>query len=555
MERSGNKHWRRPAWVALHSILLYLAPITNSHAAHLDTATAAIGVLAFRGADVAAEEWKPLVDHLNKSVDGHHFTLVPLTLDDIKHRVESKQLDFVITSAASFAMLEEEYGVSQIATVRWQKNGVAYAHFSSVIFSRRDNEAIQHLEDLKGRRFMAVHPDAFGGWWTAWRELRQHGVQVEDLAKLSYSGFPQDDVVYAVREGVADAGTVRAGVLEALAAKGQIKLDDFRILNAQPLDEYPFAHSTRLYPELTFAMLQSTHQELARKVLVALLNAPETPVKSIAGEAISMTIPVDQKPVLELMKELRVGLYKDLHPLTAKEVLLEYRWYIAAGALLTLILAGFTLFIGHLNRRLLEARQAAENQTLRLQTLYRISALPGTSWQDQLTEVLKTGCALLNADSGLIWQVNTITDVSILLNAVGEQTIPVAKLARVPLTSNVTGAIASERKPVAISAVDAALWQTYGDSPCKGSGALIGTYVLVLGRPFGTLEFYAKQARRTRFTRGDEELLQLIAHWAGVALERYFATRREARSSAHQESGNASDIATDIAADIIDRVS
>lgn len=560
MERSNKKCWRHLHWETLFSILLSLAPMASAHANHLDTDTdtdtATIGVLAFRGADVAAEEWKPIVDHLNQSVSGYHFTLVPLTLDDIKHRVAAKQLDFVLTSAASFATLASEFGGSQIASVRWQKGGVSYSHFASVIFTRNNNDAIQRLEDLKGRRFLAVHPEAFGGWWVAWRELLAHGVRPEDLAKLSFSGFPQDDIVYAVREGIADAGTVRAGVLESLAAKGQIKLSDFRVLNGQPLDEYPFAHSTRLYPELTFAMLHNTHEELARQVLSALLNTPEIPVKSIAGETISLTVPVDQKPVLDLMKELGVGLYKDVQPVTTTEMLMAYRWYIAGSALFVLALIGVTLFINHLNRRLIEARQAAENQSLRLRTLYRISALPGLNWQEQLTEVLKMGCALLNADSGLIWQVNKITDVSILLNAIGEQANPAAKLARVPLNTNVTGAIAAARKPVAINAVDAALWQTYRDSPCKGAGALIGTYVTVLGRPFGTLEFYAKQPRGARFTRSDEELLQLIAHWAGVALERYFTTRREARSLARQKNRNGGDSSseTDSATDIADHV-
>ena len=37
---------------------------------------------------------------------------------------------------------------------------------------------------------MAVHPDAFGGWWMAWRELQQQGIfPTDDFSHLEFSGF------------------------------------------------------------------------------------------------------------------------------------------------------------------------------------------------------------------------------------------------------------------------------------------------------------------------------------------------------------------------------
>ncbi len=102
-----------------------------------------------------------------------------------------------------------------------------------VIFTRSDRGGIRNLPDLEGKSLMAVKPMGFGGFLMAWRELREAGVDpFEDLSSLQFSGFPQDAVVYAVRDGTVDAGTFRTESLESLAAVGKVELSDSRILNA-----------------------------------------------------------------------------------------------------------------------------------------------------------------------------------------------------------------------------------------------------------------------------------------------------------------------------------
>ena len=74
----------------------------------------------------------------------------------------------------------------------------------------------------------------------AWRELAEAGIDpFHDLSELKFVGFPQDEVVFQVRDGKVDAGTVRTDVLERMASQGLIELDDYRILNPRVTGRIP----------------------------------------------------------------------------------------------------------------------------------------------------------------------------------------------------------------------------------------------------------------------------------------------------------------------------
>ena len=51
---------------------------------------------------------------------------------------------------------------------------------------------------------------------------------------------------------VRPAGTVRTDTMERMEAEGKIKISDFKIIN-QMKDNFPFVHSTPLYPEWPIA--------------------------------------------------------------------------------------------------------------------------------------------------------------------------------------------------------------------------------------------------------------------------------------------------------------
>ncbi len=136
-----------------------------------------------------------------------------------------------------------------------------------------------------------------------------------------------NDVVFAVLNKKADAGTVRTGTLEELAKDRKINLRSFRILEMKGnMQVFPFRVSTRLYPEWPLSKLNHTTDSLAKMVSIALLKMPKTSNAALAADIDGWTIPLDYYPVHELMKELRVRPYENYGKVTIRSIITQY-WY------------------------------------------------------------------------------------------------------------------------------------------------------------------------------------------------------------------------------------
>lgn len=327
-----------------------------------------IGVLAHRGKEEAIRVWTPTAHYLSSEIPGHAFVIVPLTNDDIGPAVEYRDVEFVLTNPGSYAELEFLYGITRIATLKSRTPHGGLSRFGAVIFTRADRRDIRTLADLRGKRFMAVHPNAFGGWWLAWRELKRQGIDpARDLGALVFSGFPQDQIVFAVRDGRVDAGTVRTGLLESLALEGKISLRDFHVLNLRTVENFPYALSTELYPDWAFAVVRHTPDDLAQQVAIALLKMrPDHPAAQ-AADYHEWTVPLDYHNVHQLMMELGVGPYRHYGRPDYRELARRYWGWLAGAALLLLGLAaayGYTL---RMNRRLRAIRRELEAEIARRQ--------------------------------------------------------------------------------------------------------------------------------------------------------------------------------------------
>lgn len=164
--------------------------------------------------------------------------------------------------------------------------------FGGTIFCMADRDDIRSIQDLKGKAFMAVDKFSLGGWRSAWRELKDQGIDPsKDFKSLEFGGS-HNDVVFAVLNRKADAGTVRTGTLEELVKDRKINLGSFRILNEREYAGFPFRISTRLYPEWPLAKVTNTSDSLAKKVSIALLKMPKTSKAARAADIDGWTIPL-----------------------------------------------------------------------------------------------------------------------------------------------------------------------------------------------------------------------------------------------------------------------
>ncbi|MFH0782636.1 MAG: response regulator [Pseudomonadota bacterium] len=322
--------------------------------AQAEEAQIRIGVLATRGTEQCLKTWGATADYLTDHIPGKTFVIVPLTHDQIAASVDRGEIAFILTNSSFYVELEQQYGINRIASLKEMRLGHAYSKYGSVIFSRKTRNDVRTISDLKGKSFMAVSDGSLGGWQMTWRELKEKDINpLRDFKSLLF-GETHDNVVYAVRDGVVDAGTVRTNTLEEMHAEGKINLDDFyvfpRIINTG--EKTPYLCTTREYPDWPMAKVKDTPDTLAEKVAVALLQMPADSPAALAARCAGWTIPLNYQPVMELMMALRLGPYKDLGKVTIADILRNYGPWLLVAFIFFCSHIAFTGLVMKLNRRI-----------------------------------------------------------------------------------------------------------------------------------------------------------------------------------------------------------
>jgi hypothetical protein len=214
---------------------------------------------------------------------------------------------------------------------------------------------VAQVQDLKNASFAAVSKNSLGGWLMALRELKNMGITPGgDIRNVGFVGT-HDDVVFAVRDGLYDAGTVRTDTLERMQQEGKVHISDFRVLllnKYYPTDAFPFVRSTPLYPEWPFAATRSVPELLNKKIAVALLSMPPDAPAAKAASISGWDVVGNYQPVHELEKELRLGPYEKITYLNYRDVLDRYGLLIKAGAVVFVILILLLSYLYHLKRLL-----------------------------------------------------------------------------------------------------------------------------------------------------------------------------------------------------------
>lgn len=290
-----------------------------------------LGVLAWLGEDRAAAQWAPLIDALSARLPAHTLHARYLDLDAMNAAVARGELDFVITNPGHYVVLEARHGVSRIATQQIAAGrDSAHAVAATVIVPAARVE-LHDLTGLRGARLAMVTPQAFGGYQVIWAELKRAGVDPEAGAlTLRPTGYPMTRVVDALRAGQADAGVLRACLLEALQRAGQVRPGEFRVLSPQQHPGEPCQRSSPIYPGWAFAAAHDTPPVLSRAVLLALLALPD------AGDVTRWGVPADYHPVHDMLRELQIPPYDFLREHRLESQVRRY-WPWAAAALALLL--------------------------------------------------------------------------------------------------------------------------------------------------------------------------------------------------------------------------
>lgn len=262
-----------------------------------------VGVLAVQDESDATHEFAPTIAHLNRALPGLDFMLVPLPLDALSQAAATGAVDFLITNPGHYVALGSRLGVTRIATIERLDSGDTSGRVGSTVIAPARPGHPQGWPDLSDLRIAITARDAFGGWQVALREMLD--ADAPPRGPLVETGFPMTNVIEALRAGHADAGVLRACLLETLIAGGLVGQDEFAVVAERDAGGLSCRLSSRLYPDWPFARLPGVDRDLARQVAVALLTMP-------AAEGRRWAVPHDYGAVQELFRELRLGAFEDM---------------------------------------------------------------------------------------------------------------------------------------------------------------------------------------------------------------------------------------------------
>ena len=315
-----------------------------------------IGVLAYRGAERARAEWQPHADYLSRQLAPRRFAIVPLTLAEFEPAIEAKSIDLLITNTGHYVGLEAGGNISRIATMRIAGPNGPVDRFGGVAFTRAERNDLRGYADLRGQRVAIPDRIAFAGWQVHFPEARAAGIDLTTDLGATIELQSQEKIVAEVLAGRADAGFIRSDVLESLAALGKIDISQVKVIGERRTPDYPFRHSTRLYPHWPFAKLAHVSDDLARDILIALLRLPPSHPAARAASIQGWTLPQNYQSVHELYIEYRLGPYAKL-PVTARDIMARYgKPIVGSGVAIILALLAALWAAARANRAMRRSR-------------------------------------------------------------------------------------------------------------------------------------------------------------------------------------------------------
>ena len=305
-----------------------------------------VGVLSKEDPQRTIAQWQPTLDYLSQKIPGYSFEIVTAGFEEMRTIAAKNEVDFFIINSGMYVEFEADHGANRIATLKNLRLGDAYTEFGGLIITKANNNQINDLKDLKNKTFMGVSPTSFGGWYMAEGVLYDAGIENPEkfFKDISYGGT-HDAVIQAVANGEVEAGTIRTDALERAVQRGEVKLEDFKVINKLAEDSnFPFLHSTPLYPEWPFAAAKGNDLEVEELVARALLDMPADSLAAKASKSDGWTVPLNYRPVHDLFINLDVAPYDEIGQITLEDLIRDYLWLWVSLIGLILGLGGYAIY-------------------------------------------------------------------------------------------------------------------------------------------------------------------------------------------------------------------
>ena len=240
-------------------------------------------------------------------------------LPGLEKAIAAGKLDFFISNPGFYVSSRQKLDTTALASQSNQFFGRPDRALGSVFVVPKQNSHIFSLRDLRGKSVCAVAPNAYGGLYIALGELNRRGFDPDKFfSSIHYSGYPMPKVLEELKAGKCEAAIVRTCLLEELSASGQIKENEFRVIEPRPSGSKEHCiRSTELYPGWVFAATKNTSEALRKETTKILFSLP-------AVQGNEWSVPRNFADLDNLYKNLKVGHYEYLRNWDWKEFIRNY---------------------------------------------------------------------------------------------------------------------------------------------------------------------------------------------------------------------------------------
>ena len=319
-----------------------------------------LGILAFRPKEQALQQWQPFATYLQNTI-GKPIALQIYTYPEFTQAVANHEVDIILTNPGHYIVLKNRYQLSApLVTQITQKDQTILTQFSGVIFTRKDSPIVTLL-DIEDKQIAITDTDSLGGYQMQAYELASHNITPQDT-HLVITGMPHDKVVEAVLSYQADVGFVRTNIIEDMVQEGKLALSDIKIINEQKDSNFPYIHSTKLYPEWPLVVVPTLDEHTARALTIALLTLSSESEAAKSAQIYGFTVPEDYKGVEDALRTLRVPPFEGAPKFTLTDFWTRYSNYIT-----------FTLFVFLLFLLSVGAQLYQQNRRIRQNETYLLS--------------------------------------------------------------------------------------------------------------------------------------------------------------------------------------
>jgi diguanylate cyclase (GGDEF)-like protein/PAS domain S-box-containing protein len=336
-----------------------------------------IAVLAYDEKSRVRAQLQPLIDLLQAHSPDLDIQLDVLDMEELEYAARGNAATVIITNPYHYLSLRSSDKLARaFATVFRASPSERIASLGGTIVARSDDAGTRALTDLAGATIAIANRRSTGGYLLPLAELDRAGVDTSGINWLEVG--TQQRALAAVRDGDADAAFLRSSTLESAVAHGDIAADTFAVINRQALADYPFAVSTRLYPEWPVVSVGATDPATLQQLLgVALLRARELGI-STPGAIAGFAPPADYSVLRDEVRRLALPPFDAPPEVSLADIWRAHRLAGSIALFTGLLIAGLLIALFERNRRLQslwhdlrESLRAQEEDRRRLADLNR----------------------------------------------------------------------------------------------------------------------------------------------------------------------------------------